>query len=83
MSNSDANGAPYGREQALAWIESTKLMLGSRAGFNWLKADLDELAGYVARVSDENSLLNSYLDAREERGEFERFAAKSRKPPLA
>lgn len=83
VSNSSANGTAYGRDQALAWIESTKLMLGTRPGFNWLKADLDELSAYVGRIATENEALYRYLDEHGERGEFERYLAESTRPPLA
>jgi cell shape-determining protein MreC len=52
----------YTKDDALAFIESLRLLLGDRAGFKWLADKLSELASYIEPIAAENERLSAEND---------------------
>lgn len=65
----------YTKDDALAFIESLRLLLGNRTGFRWLGEKLSHLAAYVEFAGAENERLNAYLDAASLRDDYEAYRA--------
>lgn len=74
---------PWGRDEVLAWLSATRLMLASRPGFKWAEADMDEMARYVESTSDERDALLAFLEARGLAETFREEVAARLRPPKA
>jgi hypothetical protein len=52
----------YTVDDALAFIDSLRLLLGNRTGFKWLVEKLSLLYAYVESTAAENERLRALLD---------------------
>ena len=67
--------AEYTKDDALGFVESMRLTIGTRTGFRWLAARLTDLAAFIESTTAENERLNAYLDEAGVRDDYEAFAA--------
>ncbi|MDI6692552.1 MAG: hypothetical protein QMD76_04490 [Anaerosomatales bacterium] len=63
-------------DEAVAFVESLRLMSRGRAGFQWLDAKLEELEHVIARLAEENRALRSFVESRGLSGELARWLAR-------
>lgn len=52
----------YTKDEALAFIESMRVLVASRVGFKWLAEKLSHLTAYIESVTEENEQLKARLD---------------------
>ncbi|KAF0209514.1 MAG: hypothetical protein Q8S43_08875 [Actinomycetota bacterium] len=52
----------YTKDEALAFIESMRVLVASRVGFKWLAEKLSHLSAYIESITDENDELKARLD---------------------
>lgn len=67
--------AEYSKDEALAFLEATRRLLGERVGFKWLVEKLKGLSDYIESLASENERLNEYLDRTHSRAEYESYLA--------
>ncbi len=65
----------YTKDEALAFIDATRLTLTGKVGFKWLAEKLTLLYDYVESVATENEELKAYLDRSGSRDEYEAYRA--------
>jgi len=69
--------AEYSKDEAVAFLEATRRMLGERVGFKWLVEKLKGLSDYIESLAIENECLNDYLDDRNARADYESYLAEN------
>lgn len=69
--------AEYSKDEALAFLEATRRLLGERVGFKWLVEKLAGLSDYLESLATENESLNTYLDVRNVRTDYESYLAEN------
>jgi hypothetical protein len=52
----------YGTEDALAFVDSMRLMLAGKTGFMWLGQKLEALTDYIERTDAERTRLRSEVE---------------------
>lgn len=67
--------AEYSKDEALAFLEATRRLLGERVGFKWLVEKLRGLSDYIESLASENERLNDYLDCTNARADYESYLA--------
>lgn len=67
--------AGYTRDEALALVDSMRILVGNRTGFKWMAGKLSHLSEYIESVSAENERLNAYVDHADVRADFEAYRA--------
>lgn len=65
----------YTKDEAITFIEATRLTLEGKVGFKWLVEKLAGLRDYVETIADENELLNAFVDESGDRDRFDAFVA--------
>ncbi|MDP2300180.1 MAG: hypothetical protein Q8M55_05645 [Actinomycetota bacterium] len=65
----------FTRDEALAFIESLRLIIGDRTGFKWLAEKLSRLTRYVESIAAENERLNEFIDLSGVRTDYESYRA--------
>ncbi|MDO8915822.1 MAG: hypothetical protein Q7W16_07060 [Coriobacteriia bacterium] len=65
----------YTKDEALEFVESIRVLLGDRTGFQWLVGRLSQLTAYIETTAAENERLNAYLDRTNARDDYEAQSA--------
>jgi hypothetical protein len=65
----------FTKDEALAFLDATRLMLEGRVGYRWLTDRLSDLTDYIEAIAADNELLNAYLDSVGSRPDFESYRA--------
>ncbi|MBC7265985.1 MAG: hypothetical protein H5T75_03280 [Coriobacteriia bacterium] len=69
------DGADLSPEEAIAFVESLRLMSRGRAGFQWLDAKLEELERSVRALAKENRRLKAFIESQGYEDDLARWSA--------
>lgn len=70
--------APYTKNDALAFVDSIRILMANRTGFKWLMVDLDQLTAYIESSADENESMKEYLQEVNGVDDFEKYCSRKR-----
>lgn len=66
--------ADFTKDDAVAFVDSLRLTVANRTGFQWMTARLMALAVYLESIASENASMSAYLDSTHTREDYETWA---------